>query len=103
MCVHIVCVCACNQEYETVYLSDFAVLMIIEVGEQRYQSTTNLEFQIRLQFKYQILMLLAYSTFVIIESLMLVIQGIVLSLLCMISLIHGNIIYMGIHNTIYFL
>ena len=43
-------------------------------------------------------MLLAYSTFVLIESLMLVIQGIVLSLLCMISLIHENIIYMGIHN-----
>ena len=51
----------------------------IEVGEQRYQSTTNLEFQIQLQLKYQILMLLAHSTFVIIESPMLVIQGIVLS------------------------
>ena len=75
MCVY-VCVCACDREYVTVYLSDFVILMIIEVGEWRYQSTTNLEFQIRLQLKYQIFMLLAHSTFVIIESPMLVIQGI---------------------------
>ena len=46
VCVHIVCVyvCACDQEYATPYLSDFIILMITEVGERHYQSTTNLEF-----------------------------------------------------------
>ena len=70
MCAYCVCVCACDQEYATLYLSDFIILMITEVGEQHYQSTTNVEF-LKSDSMASLSMLLAYSIFIIIESPML--------------------------------